>query len=384
MQVYMEPERPRDSVCLDIENMDPIVVRTLQNFMNDPNLELYTHQKLALESLKAGNDICISTSTASGKSLIFMAHALLRLLSHADERVLAIYPTKALAQDQLIKWRSFMSSSIGMPRKVRVEVIDGDTPFEDRKSLAENADIVLTNLDFCHKTILRGMNSYSPLIRNLGFLIVDEAHIYRGVFGAHSALTLRRILLCHELIATTRTDYSVQIITCTATLGNPDEHFKLLTGRQKSVTIVLDGSPAPPKIFVLWDPPTFKHQSIDRALFSIKDFHVPSTEANPAVVKLNEPVDAPKFELDLRNEEIKVSAINESMRLFLFMVKKRVKTFLFCNARSLVEWIFTAVLSKLTAQERTQIVSYRGGYAKEERRLIEQKIFKNEVFGVIR
>eukprot|EP01054_Gregarina_sp_Poly1_P009440 Gregarina_sp_Poly_1__9439@NODE_591_length_7352_cov_125_609883_g456_i0_p2_GENE_NODE_591_length_7352_cov_125_609883_g456_i0NODE_591_length_7352_cov_125_609883_g456_i0_p2_ORF_typecomplete_len530_score93_16DEAD/PF00270_29/3_1e14DEAD/PF00270_29/9_1e02Helicase_C/PF00271_31/4_1e02Helicase_C/PF00271_31/4_6e03Helicase_C/PF00271_31/3_5e10ResIII/PF04851_15/2_1e05SNF2_N/PF00176_23/0_0025SNF2_N/PF00176_23/1_6e03ERCC3_RAD25_C/PF16203_5/0_007_NODE_591_length_7352_cov_125_609883_g456_i050316620 len=358
---------------------------------------------------------------------IFMTYCLNLLISDPESVCIVVYPTKALAQDQLAKWELLigkMAEADPFLPEIRTRVVDGDTDYRNRKLFTAEANILLTNFDFLHKTALVTKNQFTRLLRKLRFLVVDEAHTYRGMFGAHSALCLRRLLLMshHLQDAAVREaelqDFSkgnsvpkarTQILTCTATLGNPLHHFSLLTGRDSCACVLDDGAPSESKYFALWDPPRSRIEAKNPAIATLKDLwavekppsvastvnldNTPNAKANAKskAVTYLEPRDLmeKKFRQDLKiteeNESFKISAINEAIRIFMFMVQRRVKTFLFCNARILVEIIFNAVQKKLAKDKKllNMVVSYRGGYTKEIRRSLERRIFHNEVYGVI-
>ncbi|EZG72218.1 putative NF-X1 finger and helicase domain protein [Gregarina niphandrodes] len=493
MNVYHEAERAAEREAIRLFDHLSLEIRTaLCHMFQKETLEspeLYVHQARAIDSLLDGHDLSLSTSTASGKSLVFIAHGIDRLVKIPGSTLLAIYPTKALAQNQLLKWQEMVEEvkRVNSVHTIPCGVIDGDVEFARRHDLVLHNRIILTNFDFLHKTM--AMWKRLDFIRRLVFIVVDEAHVCRGVFGAHAALTLRRVLLLNKYLtaqhtrdvvrkrrrilvpdttqlSVLRTDTEgqrasdegqppndqdqqasdreaggqqpkvdeehqqsrkVQLMTASATLGNPERHFELLTGRQ-CVSITHDGAPSGEKFYVLWDPSVVQHHvdeaphgnatSVSRKLPITISPKVASTLLTPKrsstksdlsthpfpEVLPKRVVSAPGLSLvgaSITEDAVvgtsnlmsfsetfsagvverKESAIQDSIRLFCYFVDQNVRSFLFCNSRSLVEIIYNEVTKKLPFNNR--VVNYRGGYTKESRRELESRMFKNEVIGVI-
>ncbi|MBI4339147.1 MAG: DEAD/DEAH box helicase, partial [Chloroflexi bacterium] len=206
---------------------------------------LYRHQAEAVDAVLAGENVILATGPASGKSLCYHLPAISAILGDRTARALYLYPTKALAQDQL---RS-LHALCGRELPVAAEVFDGDTPREARERVKRSAQVVLTNPDMLHLGILPNHRSWARLLQNLRYVVLDEAHVYRGVFGSHVAAVLRRLLrLCR------RYGSAPQFILSSATLGNPAEHAERLTGLPCHA-VTEDGSPYGGKTFAFWNPP---------------------------------------------------------------------------------------------------------------------------------
>ncbi|MCD6390953.1 MAG: DEAD/DEAH box helicase, partial [Dehalococcoidia bacterium] len=227
---------------------------------------LYSHQAKALNAILAGKNVIIATPSASGKTLCYHLATLNAFLHDKDSRVLYIFPTKALTQDQLRSVRQIASLLSLQTPQSRGEAIspetiaafDGDTPQNDRANIRKQARIVLTNPDMLHLGILPNHQSWSRLFRNLKYVVIDEAHIYRGVFGSHVANVLQRLRrLCAAYGS------SPQFICCSATIANPQEHAQNLIGLPFEA-IVEDGSPHGEKYFVFWNPPVIDETKTSR------------------------------------------------------------------------------------------------------------------------
>jgi DEAD/DEAH box helicase domain-containing protein len=205
---------------------------------------LYSHQAEAVYSAWDGPTI-ITTGTASGKSMCFNLPTLDVLCRDTKARALYLYPTKALAQDQARALAGF-----GLTKQVRPAIYDGDTPREARADIRRKANIVLTNPDMLHVGILPNHPAWAELFANLAIVVVDEAHVYRGVFGSHVANVLRRLRRIAAAYGTTP-----RFLLTSATIANPVELAERLTGLEDVNLIDLDGSPAPGRQIAIWNPP---------------------------------------------------------------------------------------------------------------------------------
>lgn len=215
--------------------------------------QLYSHQTKAITSLRAGQHTVVATSTASGKSLCYVVPILEALVANPASCAVLIFPTKALAQDQLRALRGMCTAAFGDAAPA-VDIYDGDTPMSDRGAIQDRAQIILTNPDMLHLSILPVHSQFARVLSNLKYVVVDEAHTYKGVFGCHSALVLRRLRrVCSRV-------YGVEPVfaVTTATVANPKQHACTLLGVQDVVVVQEDGSPHGPKDFVLWNPPLMK------------------------------------------------------------------------------------------------------------------------------
>ncbi|MBI2846973.1 MAG: DEAD/DEAH box helicase [Chloroflexi bacterium] len=298
---------------------------------------LYSHQTLGINALLSGKNVIVATGPASGKSLVYNVPVLDTILSDRRAKAFYLFPTKALAQDQL---RALQKLTREIPEmgQVLTATFDGDTPYEERGEIRRSARIVLTNPDMLHLGILPNHRQWAGFLRGLRFVVLDEAHIYRGVFGSHVANVLRRLRrLCSH--------YGSEplFVLCSATIANPQEHAESLTGLPSEV-VNGDGSPYGGKDFVLWNPPVIDERRGTRR-----------------------------------------SANSEAAFLFSELVKKGVRTITFARTRRLVELIYLYTKGELrrgSGRLAERIRPYRAGYLPAERRKIEQALFKGELLGV--
>ena len=296
---------------------------------------LYVHQAQSINAIREGEHVIVATPTASGKTLVYNAPVLESILEDPLARALYLFPTKALAQDQL---RAMKELTRNLHRRPRFGTYDGDTPRGGRRRLRQAASIILTNPDMLHLGILPNHTLWSKFLANLRWVVIDEAHVYRGVFGSQVACTLRRLLrLCRFYGA------EPQFILCTATIANPAEHAERLTSEPARV-IDEDGSPQAAREFVLWNPPF-----LDAA------------------------------------RKARRSANVEATALFVAMVQQGIRNITFTRARRVAELILLYardLLAEDTPELVAQIRSYRAGYRPELRREIEQALFTGQLLGV--
>ena len=208
---------------------------------------LFAHQATAMNHLRAGASVCISTSTSSGKSLCYIV-PILEAMLEAESTACAvfIFPTKALARDQCTSLRDIVERCGLAPDEVAV--YDGDTPMHERGSVRSSVRLLITNPDMLHVAVLPSHRQFQRLLTNLRFVVLDEGHSYRGIFGAHVAMVMRRLRrLCEPRVP--------QFVVCSATLANALEHAQTLTGVDTLVLVDNDGSPRGKKTFALWNPP---------------------------------------------------------------------------------------------------------------------------------
>lgn len=295
----------------------------------------YSHQAEAIDAARSGHNLIVTTATASGKSLCYNAPVLESLLLDPQARALYIFPTKALAQDQRGKLEA-----LRLAPEVTTATYDGDTPKEERGWIKRAARLVITNPDMLHVGILPYHTGWGTFFRNLRYVVVDEAHVYRGVFGGHVANILRRL----RRIAA-RYGARPQFIACSATIANPVELFGRLTAL-KAAPVSGDGAPAGKKRFVFWNPPVF-----DTATGARK------------------------------------STNSEATTLFTSLVADNVRTIAFTRARKTAEILLAYSRKAFEATTSNQhlagrILSYRAGYTPEQRREIERRLFDGELTGV--
>jgi len=295
---------------------------------------LYSHQAQALRSAWERTTI-VTTGTASGKSLCFNLPTLDALCTDAFARALYLYPTKALAQDQARALAAF-----GLSKQVRPAIYDGDTPRQARTEIRRKANIVLTNPDMLHVGILPNHGGWERLFGHLRVVVVDEAHVYRGVFGSHVANVLRRLL---RVAAAYGSD--VRVLLTSATIANPVELAERLTGLDDVALIEKDGSPTPRRQIAVWNPPL-----TDRAIGARR------------------------------------SALGEASELLARLVREGGRCICFMKSRKGVE-----LLARLLAQEleRTdpelaeRVAPYRAGYTPQQRRELEARLVSGELRAVI-
>jgi DEAD/DEAH box helicase domain-containing protein len=297
--------------------------------------QLYTHQAAAAEAVHAGKNVVIVTPTASGKTLCYNLPVLDAILADADTRTLYLFPTKALAQDQLAELYDLNQR---LENRFGVFTYDGDTPSNARKSIREKSHIVLTNPDMLHTGILPHHTRWTRLFENLRYVVLDELHTYRGVFGSHLCNVLRRLQRIARFYGR-----EPQFICCSATIANPGELACNLIENGVEVQSE-NGAPAAEKTFVFYNPPV-----VNRAL------------------------------------GIRRSYINESSRVAQEFLKHDLQTMVFANSRLYTELILTYLQQanpQLPGKPET-IHSYRGGYLPSERREIERGLRDGRIRGVV-
>lgn len=221
----------------------------LESALRDAGVaKLYTHQAKAINAARRGQHVILSTGTASGKTLAYNVPVLEAVTADWRSRALYLFPTKALAQDQL---HSLRHLARGEMEGKRFGTYDGDTPRGARARLRREASILLTNPDMLHLGILPNHTLWADFFAGLRFVVVDEAHVYRGVFGSHVGCVLRRLWRVRA-----RYGSAPQIIACSATIANPGEHLRRLAGVEAVVVgDQEDGAPRGARDFVLWNPP---------------------------------------------------------------------------------------------------------------------------------
>ncbi|XP_025801088.1 uncharacterized protein LOC112880592 isoform X3 [Panicum hallii] len=219
---------------------------------------LYSHQSQAIESSISGRHIVVATSTSSGKSLCYNIPVLESLSQDLMACALYIFPTKALAQDQL---RTLLAMKNAFHIDIDVKIYDGDTPREDRLWIRDNARLLITNPDMLHLSILPYHGQFQRILSNLRYIVIDEAHSYKGAFGCHTALIIRRL----KRICSNVYDSHPTFIFCTATSANSCEHVMELANLDEVELIQNDGSPCGSKYFLLWNPPLYMADGSSKA-----------------------------------------------------------------------------------------------------------------------
>ncbi|KAJ6013749.1 ATP-dependent helicase hrq1 [Penicillium herquei] len=305
--------------------------------------QLYSHQAEAINHLYDGHHVIVSTSTSSGKSLIYQIPMLHELEKDPDSRGMYIFPTKALAQDQRRSMMDLLQYMSGL-QNTMVETFDGDTPMASRNLIRDEARIIFTNPDMLHITILPQESAWRTFLKNLKFVVVDELHVYNGLFGSHVAFVMRRL----RRICAAVGNRHVKFISCSATVANPETHMKSVFGVQDVKLIDFDGSPSGRKEFVCWNTP-------------FKDPADPSSGRGDSVA--------------------------ETARLFCQLILRGVRVIAFCRIRKLCEILLQAVRNEFKALERAEIgnlvMGYRGGYSPQDRRQIEKEMFEGKLMGIV-
>jgi len=291
--------------------------------------ELYAHQLETWEAAARNESVVVSTGTASGKSVAFSLPVLDAIARDRAARALFLYPTKALAQDQA-RWLV----SLGL-RGLRPAIYDGDTPIEQRRHIRRNANAILTNPDMLHLGVLPHHDRWGDVLHNLRVVVIDEAHVYRGVFGSHVANVLRRL----RRLALA---YGAEplFVLASATIANAGELASRLTGLDVRV-VDRDTAPRAPREVVLWNP------------------------------ELLDP------ELGAR-----ASPLGDAARLLAELVDRGLRTICFTKSRKTAELVHRFACDRLDSATARRLAPYRAGYTPEQRREIERRLVDGELLGV--
>jgi DEAD/DEAH box helicase domain-containing protein len=297
--------------------------------------KLYTHQAASAELAHAGKNFVVVTPTASGKTLCYNLPVLNAVLENADTRALYLFPTKALAQDQLAELHDLarrLDDCFG------VFTYDGDTPSDARRAIRERGHVILTNPDMLHTGILPHHTKWTRVFENLRYIVLDELHTYRGVFGSHLANVLRRLARIAEFYGS-----KPQFICCSATIANPGELAAQLIAEPVQV-VEENGAPAAEKLFVFYNPPMVN-----------------------------------------RNLGIRRSYLNETTRVAKELLARKLQTIVFANSRLHTEVLLTYLqqANRPGPGEAEPIRGYRGGYLPGERREIERGLRDGRIRGVV-
>jgi DEAD/DEAH box helicase domain-containing protein len=292
---------------------------------------LYAHQAQALTAAFDGPTI-VTTGTASGKSLTFQLPTLEVLTADRGARALYLYPTKALAQDQARALTRF-----GLARQLRPAIYDGDTPRHERSAIRKRANLVITNPDMLHVGILPHHDAWADLFANLAFVVVDEAHVYRGVFGSHVGNVLRRLRRAAAIHGTVP-----RFLLASATIANPVALAESLTGLDDVNLVDGDGAPRAERRIAMWNPPL-----LDEKL------------------------------------GVRASALYEAAEVFTGLITRGARTICFMKSRKGVELILRHARDRLPAELAARIEPYRAGYTPQQRHEIERRLAAGELLGVV-
>jgi len=291
--------------------------------------KLYGHQAEAWDAVHAGGHVIVTTGTASGKTLAFNLPVLDALARDPKHRTLYLYPTKALAQDQARTLASFRVPNM------RAAIYDGDTPGERRWQIRKWANLVLTNPDLLHIGLLPHHDRWGDMLSNLRFVVIDEAHVYRGVFGSHVGNVLRRLRRMARVYGA-----DPQFLLASATIANPAELARDLLGLD--VTVVdEDGAPRAERTVVLWNPELLDEELGERA-----------------------------------------SALGDASRLYASLVQRGLRTICFAKSRRSAELIHRFTADRVDSEVAKRLAPYRAGYTPEQRREIERRLVEGELLGV--
>ena len=289
--------------------------------------QLFTHQADAWDAAQRGEHLVVATGTASGKTLAFNLPVLDALAREPKTRALYLYPTKALAQDQI---RSLTELK---PPAIKPAIYDGDTESSRRWQIRKWSNLILTNPDMLHVGVLPHHDRWGDVLHNLRYVVVDEAHVYRGVFGSHVGNVLRRLRRLARIYGA-----DPQFLLASATIANPGELAQRLLGVD-ATTIEQDGAPKADRTILLWNPP-------------------------------------------LTDEELglRASALGEAARLMASLVEKGVRTLCFAKSRKSAELVHRFTAQRLG--DATRLSPYRAGYTPAQRREIERRLVEGDLLGV--
>jgi DEAD/DEAH box helicase domain-containing protein len=297
---------------------------------------LYSHQAAAAELAHAGKNFVVVTPTASGKTLCYNLPVLNAVLENPDTRALYLFPTKALAQDQLTELHDLATR---LDDCFGVFTYDGDTPSDARRAIRERGHVIVTNPDMLHTGILPHHTKWTRVFENLQYIVLDELHTYRGVFGSHLTNVLRRLARIAEFYGS-----KPQFICCSATIANPGELASQLIEKPDVRVVEENGAPAAEKMFVFYNPPMIN-----------------------------------------RNLGIRRSYLNETTRIAKELLARKLQTIVFANSRLHTEVLLTYLqqANRPMPGAAEPIRGYRGGYLPSERREIERGLRDGRIRGVV-
>jgi DEAD/DEAH box helicase domain-containing protein len=332
---YTHVVPPREGSYAPIPEEIPAVLR--EALAGEGIERLYSHQRRAWETVRAGGNAVIVTPTASGKTLSYNLPVVQGLLEHPEQRALYLFPTKALSQDQQSALNEIV---LGGALPLKVSTYDGDTPQSLRVAARDSGRIVISNPDMLHAGILPNHPKWIKFLSNLRYVVIDEVHMYRGIFGSHVTNLLRRLKRIAAFYGT-----KPQFICCSATIGNPRELAERVL-EEPTELIDENGAPAGEKRVYFYNPPL---------------------------------VDAV--------QGIRRGVVLESKRIAVQLLTAGIKTIVFARSRLRTElissYIRQALANHYTENHRIRVESYRGGYLPNERRAIEKGLREGSVHGVV-
>jgi len=292
--------------------------------------QLYSHQREAYDAVMRHEDVIVVTPTASGKTLAYNLPVLQHMLRHPQARALYLFPTKALSQDQLSELQELIDAA---EFQIKTYTFDGDTPQSARKAIRSAGNIVITNPDMLHAGILPHHTIWVKLFENLKFIVIDEIHSYKGVFGSHFANLIRRLKRICAFYGS-----NPLFICCSATIHNPKEHAEQLVNR-KFTLVDNNGAPRGEKHYVIYNPPVVNSQL-----------------------------------------GIRASAVKEAAKVGALILNNKIPTIVFARSRLRVEIIATYLKKQCRGKN---IAAYRGGFLPSERRSIEKGLRNSTIQGVV-
>ena len=317
----------------------PGPLRELRQLLAAQGIEqLYTHQVAALEAARRDRDLVVVTGTASGKTLCYHLPILERLLDEPGARALYLFPTKALAQDQLKGLVELLSADPQLAERIKPGVFDGDTPTAQRRRIKAESALVLSNPDMLHASVLPYHPKWAALLGQLRFIVLDEVHTYRGILGANVACVLRRLLRICEHYGSRPV-----FLAASATIANPGELTARVIGRPVEV-ITGDGAPRGRKFFALWNPSPLGKDRLARR-----------------------------------------SATDDAVDLMVESIDSGAQALTFTRTRQGAELVHRYVreaLDERRSPAAEHVRAYRGGYLPLERRDIEGQLFSGRLRGV--
>lgn len=377
---------------------------------------LYIHQARALEAVLRGTHTILSTATSLGKSLVYQLPIVSRIMHDADmgwnthartATALFVFPTKALAQDQKRHLDQLLAHLPEGARRVTIDTYDGDTALAHRRHVRTYADIIVTNPDAIHAAILPNAlddtagSGWPEFLRSLRYVVVDELHVYRGTFGVNVSFVMARLnrMLAHV-------GAHPVFVSCSATINNPEAHFRAVCALPDSdevVHVAKDGSPAKEKTLVVWEPLVLMNKRGDGPKQSTLRISGPNLNLSPRghFLPLVSPLQAPlesllESPLGLPAPESlflpRESILSETAKILVHLLTTfpTIKAIVFCPIRQMCELVIKEVRALIKDTHRPwrglaehDVMAYRGGYSKSDRRAIEQKMFHGDLRAIV-
>ncbi|HAW07816.1 MAG TPA: ATP-dependent helicase, partial [Bacteroidetes bacterium] len=329
--IHIENINPQSAVFDECKkHINPV----FYNYFESKNIiDLYVHQVEVINEIFKKKNVIIVSKTASGKTLCFNIPVVNQILSDISATALYLFPTKALAQDQ---YKTLSEMLLVTNQNIVCNIYDGDTPKDNRIKIRNQSNIILSNPDMLHYAILPYHTHWHRFFKNIKFLVLDEVHAYRGIFGSHVGLLIRRFMrICKHYGSVP------QIICASATIANAKSHAEKLTDSPFTL-VEKDGAPRGKKQFLIWNPPI----------------------------------------ISMGNRKIRKASQEIGIQILGILLEKRLKTICFARSRSSVE-VISSTLKQIYDTDKDRIAAYRGGYLPLERREIERNLFEGQTDIVI-